>query len=746
MVPQNITSHRLLSSVVPERESLTVRPAPRRPLSTIIAPLAVALFALLSGICCEGPVGPTGPMGPSGDAGLPGEAGIHGEAGPAGETGPPGEAGPEGGQGPAGEAGPEGPPGPLPNPPPELDPTGLIGFVTDGTGAVVGSGSVVLIPTGDVEGLLGTPIDVVDRSDTAAVAAEGHDEPLEDLIDSSGADYQQAAVDEEGLYHIEDLVAGDYFIVWIPGDDPSHLPGGDRCRMAVSHDSLLGARLDIAVSSVPGTAATYVGSSVCMGCHGRHRSMGTAHRVGLSVPGRRGNLQDTRTWPEFDDVLDAFRAGETLYFYNCDPSRTGASKCEVSEFDPGPDDLVSFNVRLGHDTSVRRGERGEFYLTITNVANPSDPRSGLSYDLALTYGGALHLQAFVIHPATSTARVHLVAPLQRNFRGQDEAPDRENRPWSDYKSNDWYDFDTQRILEPGGSRTFDQACAGCHLTGFDLSPGREGFLQGRAVADPNGAYDFDDDGRAEEVNVGCESCHGPGSEHLEASVRGSRIVSPSKLTPGRETMICGICHSGPRGLGGDTGVPLSRDLKMPRPGIRRADFATEHTSRVDGGDDDFHPSGDSLSPHQQYSDYVRQAMYRNTIELMTCASCHDAHGSDQPRQLLFDPVDSAACTTCHSDDVFIEIMTHVTEETGDEHDFAREGEFHCNLCHMVRTPTAGAQVPELLDRSGGDPVQYYHGDRHSHRFNVPRRDVAADQPSATTLECALCHGRFLPNP
>jgi len=613
---------------------------------------------------------------------------------------------------------------------------------------VVANGSVFLVPADDVEELSETPIDVVDRRDTDAVAREGHDEPLEDLIDLNGATYQRADVGGEGIYNIAGLTEGDYFVVWMPGeDDAEHLPGGDLCRTAVSHDTLLGTQVDIAVSSVPGARATYVGSSVCMGCHGRHRSMSTAHRVGLSVPGRRGNLQDTQSWPEIDDALDAFRTGEELFYYNCDPSRPGPSKCEVSIVDPGLGESVSFVVTLGYDGSVRRGDRGEYYLTITNVADPTDPLSGISYDLALTYGGALHVQAFVVLSSTSSARDHLLAPMQHNFQGQDDAPDRENRSWSDYNSNHWFDFDARRILEPGEEGSFDQGCAGCHFTGYSLTPGRDGVLRGRAVADPNGAYDFDDDGRAEEINVGCESCHGPGSEHLEADVRGSLIVSPSKLTPGRETMICGICHSAPLGLGADTGAPLSLDLAMPRPGIRRSELATTHTARVDGSSDDFHRSGDSSSNHQQYSDYIRQGMFRNGVELMTCSSCHDAHGSDEQGQLRFDPLDSSACTTCHSNDEFVEISTHVTDATGDDHDFAREGELYCNLCHMVRTAVAGASVPELLDRSGGSgPVQYYHGDRHGHRFDVPLRDVAAEQPSAATLECALCHGRYLPNP
>src|SRR6185295_1709238 len=107
---------------------------------------------------------------------------------------------------------------------------------------------------------------------------------------------------------------------------------------------------------------------------------------------------------------------------------------------------------------------------------------------------------------------------------------------------------------------------------------------------------------------------------------GARIVSPSYLTPERETQLCGSCHSRPEGLGGggEVEAPLDVDGFMPRPGIRRSEFVLEHTGRVDGDPaNDFWPSGDSRSHHQQYSDFIRSRMYRNDSQLLTCATCHD---------------------------------------------------------------------------------------------------------------------------
>jgi len=211
-------------------------------------------------------------------------------------------------------------------------------------------------------------------------------------------------------------------------------------------------------------------------------------------------------------------------------------------------------------------------------------------------------------------------------------------------------------------------------------------------------------------------------------------------------MICGACHSNPQGRGLAVGAPLSDALLMPRPGTRRSDFAFDHTRRVDGATDDFYSSGDSRASRQQYTDFIREDMYRNGYVLMTCTSCHDPHGSDEPGQLRFNPRRNEGCTACHSDTVFLNIFPHLEEVTGEDHTASRERELYCTRCHMVRTAASGARLPELLDVIGGAPVQYYHGDTPGHRFNVPRLDMAAVQPSAATYDCALCHERDLPNP
>lgn len=658
--------------------------------------------------------------------------------GPIGEPGAIGEAGP---RGPAGEA-----PEPIDGLP--LAVAGVVGSVRDPSGASVPGGRVYFVPASDVLELAKTPIDLsLSPDETQALA---NDEPLEDLLDAHAADYQSAVVGDDGGYRLEKLEDDKYFVVWQPADqDTAHYPGGSACRSALDYASLVGTRLDLRVSGRSSEQATYVGSSGCFGCHGRHRSMRTAHRVGLQVPGLRGALQDSSPWPALDQGIDAFEQSTTLYYYNCDPARTGEAKCLVRDSDPTiatPTAVVSFEVQLDRDTVVPRSEVGAYTVTLVN----REGVGSVTYPVALTYGGVLSKQQYITRSQNPNGQYsYYVLPLQFNIAGLDSYPSSDDWVWKDYRSEQWYEISSATLAVPAKTEAFDNRCAGCHLTGMRLSGTAKDGLSAHAVGDGSGDFDYDGDGRREEINVGCESCHGPASEHLEAKTRGLRIVSPSLLTPEREMMLCGSCHSRPLGKAvGGSDAPLSETGAMPRPGLRRSEFAADFTSRVDGDPADFHTSGDSSANHAQYSDFIRSGMYRNGSTLMTCTSCHDAHGSDaQPHELLRAPDDNTACTGCHSGKQYTAPRGHVDKATAFVHDGTETASLTCTSCHMVRTAASGARHPELLDKIPSLPgVQYFHGDIASHRFAVPKRSSAAVQPVAATLKCGFCHSTNLPNP
>lgn len=652
------------------------------------------LGALLALLACEGPVGPMGDPGPPG------------EAGPGIDAGPPA---------PLLDAG---DPGPIP-----LEPAGLVGRVRDTAGAAVAGARVVLVPSASVEELASTPIDPTLAP--AESAASPVDEPLEDLVDAGGL--PSALADGAGIYRFEELPPGDLFVVALPPGE-ARLPGGEGARFAQSSAALAGTRLDVRLSTRPGPAAAYVGSETCMGCHGRARFQGTAHAVSLSVPGRRGYLQDSSSWPEFDAALDRFEAGVTLYFHDCDPGRE--PPCAVSEAEPAPPAIVSFEVELSRDGAVPLGRPGAYRATLRNRRGAGELVRGVE----LTYGGPLRRQRFVVRGAGGERQV---LPFQFQLDGSVGAAEPAARAWADVDSSRWYDHGAGALLSPPEARSFDRVCASCHFTGYSLFDGPSGARLARALPTPYGAYDYDGDGRREAIGIGCESCHGPGSEHLEAGGRGVAIVSPQLLTPGRANALCGACHTRASGAGG----------VLP-PGARRAELLAllERPEIVAG---DLHPSGDPRRSRTQYVDHLRSRMYRNGAALVTCADCHEAHGSAWPHDLRVAPGDNAACTSCHNEAELLPARAHVDEHTAPgAHRGLADDDLVCTACHMPPTARGGAAVPGLLDDrpATAAPVQYYLGDLASHRYRTSGFTLASQQPASVTQRCAVCHVLELPNP
>jgi len=622
-----------------------------------------------------------------------------------------------------------------------LEPFGLVGRVSEPNATIVDGGTVYLVPASDVETLSETPIDLF--ASPEETAALDNDEPIEDLIDRNGDSYDKAAVDANGEYRFETLPEGSHFVVWFPApSDAKHLPGGDNARASFPSASLIGMQMNLRVSPQPSANATYVGSSTCMVCHGLHSTTATAHNVGLQVPGLRSPLQDIRRWPNFDDGLAAFEAGTTLFYYDCDAAAPDPSKCPVSDSPPAGD--VSFEMRLRRDVSVPLGAPGAYFVEMVNRQNA---QLAQRFDVVLTYGGALQKQQYLMRRRNSNGSFsYFVLPMIYNYQGDFSNPNSDDWPWRDYRSDQWFDFSNGLLTEPANQESFDNNCAGCHMTGYSLKGSDVDGWSASAIFDPGGAFDYDDDGRVELINTGCEACHGPGSEHIELNPRSSYIVSPRYLMPGRAAMICGRCHSRPLGIGaGMKGLPLSADDEMPLPGIRRADFAVENTTRVSGAPEDFFPSGDPAAPYQQYSDHIRARHYRNPERILTCTNCHSPHASFE--EVYGPEVEdnlNVVCTVCHAE--LLPVIDHVAEQTMFNHDAVKRP-FRCTECHMVPTARSGAAMAALLDSipSRAPQVQYFWNDIASHRMLVTGRGAAQEQPVAVTNRCADCHAAFLPN-
>jgi len=82
------------------------------------------------------------------------------------------------------------------------------------------------------------------------------------------------------------------------------------------------------------------------------------------------------------------------------------------------------------------------------------------------------------------------------------------REWEPYSIFDWR------------QKPYNIHCDGCHTVGFD--PDTMTFF---------------------EPGIGCESCHGPGLEHVKGEGDTDKIVNPAKLDRDRAMMICMACHT-----------------------------------------------------------------------------------------------------------------------------------------------------------------------------------------------------------
>ncbi len=219
-----------------------------------------------------------------------------------------------------------------------------------------------------------------------------------------------------------------------------------------------------------------------------------------------------------------------------------------------------------------------------------------------------------------------------------------------------------------------------------------------------------------EINVACESCHGPGSLHVDWAKKAEGweaiaglglaialderkdaawILDPasgnSRREPARSTMrevdTCAVCHSR-RG-------PLTA---TPIPGHPIGD-----SYRVVGLDDGLYfPDGQIRDEVYEYGSFLQSRMFHEGV---TCSDCHDPHSL----KLRFE--NNGVCTQCHA------------VETFDVPDHHR---------HAMNTPGAACVSCHMPQRTYMvvDP-------RRDHSFRIPRPDLS--EALGTPNACTACH-------
>jgi predicted CXXCH cytochrome family protein len=257
---------------------------------------------------------------------------------------------------------------------------------------------------------------------------------------------------------------------------------------------------------------------------------------------------------------------------------------------------------------------------------------------------------------------------QRYFtkRGDDYFPepaqwDVTHRVWRPYfvaKGTDWWEpyYPADNMQRPTGP-----TCDGCHSVDYNV--------QTKQVA---------------EWNVGCEKCHGPGSEHVEHPMRGN-ILNPARMDYVSANDTCIQCHSQGRPLTNPIGGKYYDWPVGYHVGLSLWDFwqLEEHTL----GETTFthYPDGSAHKNRMQGNDFVQSVMYRRGV---TCFSCHDVHGTDNYAQLR-KPADQL-CLDCHGP------LSLNGPRTGtlEEHTHHKKGSAgsSCVACHMPKIATTVADV------------------------------------------------------
>ncbi len=218
-------------------------------------------------------------------------------------------------------------------------------------------------------------------------------------------------------------------------------------------------------------------------------------------------------------------------------------------------------------------------------------------------------------------------------------------------------------VEPGtdwwvshyGPSNFDRptgpTCDGCHSVNYNL--------QTKEVT---------------EWNVGCEKCHGPGSDHAAHPTR-QNIVNPETLDAVRGNDTCIQCHS--------QGQPLNNPINGQyvdwpvgySPGARLADFWRLEETKP--GVTNFYQFAD-LTSHKnrmQGNDYIQSNMYHRQIR---CFDCHQVHSAAESALPV---TGNQLCLSCHNATNPAGLKGSVSEHT---HHAENSAGSQCLSCHMPR--------------------------------------------------------------
>jgi tetratricopeptide (TPR) repeat protein len=241
-------------------------------------------------------------------------------------------------------------------------------------------------------------------------------------------------------------------------------------------------------------------------------------------------------------------------------------------------------------------------------------------------------------------------------------------------SHDWLHW-------TGNAQNWNTMCATCHSTNLKKN------------------YDVASDTYKTSyniINVSCESCHGPGKEHVDfmngdyksgKKVAGSFLKLAKNSGQKEELNTCAPCHARMSELNGSH-IDSDEIMDNYIPQIPDTEF--------------YHADGQVDDEDYIYTSFLQSRMFHKGV---TCGTCHNPHSTKLKRN------GNQTCTLCHVP----------AQYDTPKHTFHTKGgaATECKNCHM--------------------PGKLYMGNdlRHDHSFRVPRPDLSVKY--GTPNACSNCH-------